>query len=173
MSAPARPVTELPRTIPVGVARRTMHTVQRVRLHVVFGILLLAFGALVGRLVHVQLVRGDTWRALVAEQGKWVQVKPLRGAILDRQRAGARVLAPRAPRARRRRRTLERAAQGVRVLAIADVARFALTLSDVLDGLPTAYEIRTAVLEASPEAATSPGAGRRWSRCDATSTTPA
>lgn len=144
MSAQARPVTELPRTVPVGAARRTMRTVQRIRLHVIFGLLLLAFGALVGRLVKVQLVEGGTWRALVAGQGRWEHVKPLRGAILDRQgrplaysRPVRHVLAEAGGRYNERTKAFE--------YAIADLGRYAATLSDVLDGAPTAGELRNLI----------------------------
>ncbi len=146
MSAPVRPVTELPRSVPVGTARRTMRMVQRIRLHVIFGVLLLAFGALVGRLVHVQLIHGATWRAQVADQGRWVQVRPLRGAILDRQgrpmaysRPVRHVLVNAGGGANARSKMFEYA------IASADLGRFSSTLSDLLEGVPSALEIRTLI----------------------------
>lgn len=143
MSSPVRPVTELPRSVPVGTARRTMRMVQRIRLHVVFGALLLAFGALVGRLVYVQLFHGNEWRALVAGQGGWVQVKPLRGAILDRQ---GRPLAYSRPVRHvivdAGGRYVEKSKSFEYSVPSADLGRFSSTLSDVLDGTPSALEIR-------------------------------
>jgi len=144
MSAPARPVTELPRTVPIGTARRTMQAVQRIRLHVIFGLVLLAFVGLIGRLVHVQLVHGDTWREQVESQSGWVKVRPVRGAILDRQgrplaysRPVRHVLVDAGGRFNEKAKAFE--------YAISDVGRFASTLSDVLDGSPSSSEIRQTI----------------------------
>jgi hypothetical protein len=50
-------VTELPRTVPVGLARTTLRTVQRGRT-IVFGLVLVLFAALLVRLGKVQLLGG-------------------------------------------------------------------------------------------------------------------
>jgi cell division protein FtsI/penicillin-binding protein 2 len=146
MSTPVRPVTELPRSVPVGTARRTMRTVQRIRLHFVFGVLLLAFGALLGRLAFVQLVHGDEWRAKVLSQGGWVNVKPVRGGILDRQ---GRVFAYSRPVRHvivdAGGRYVEKTKAFEYTIAPADLGRFSTTLSDVLDGVPSALEIRALI----------------------------
>src|SRR5205085_5522767 len=85
MSAPVRPVTELPRTVPVGLARRTLSAVQRVRTAFVFGVVLLLFGALLARLVKLQLIGAAQFREMVAGQQSIERVQPLRGSMLDRQ----------------------------------------------------------------------------------------
>lgn len=143
MTLPARPVTELPRTVPIGLARKTLRSVQRVRSHFVFGMLLLLFVALLARLAKVQLFGGTAYRGLVAEQYNVDRVTPLRGAVLDRE---GRVLALSRPV-----RNVGVEAGGVigkddRVcLVVDDVGRFAATLSDLLEGTPSAAAIRQAV----------------------------
>ena len=84
MSTPVRPVTELPRTVPVGLARTTLRAVQRTRTTIVFGLVLVLFVALLVRLGKVQLVGGAGYRGMVDNQRSIVNVTPLRGAILDR-----------------------------------------------------------------------------------------
>lgn len=143
MTFPARPVTELPRTVPVGLARKTLRSVQRVRSHFVFGMLLLLFVALLARLAKVQLFGGTAYRGLVAGQYNVDRVTPLRGAVLDRE---GRVFALSRPV-----RNVGVEAGGVlakndRVrLAVDDVERFASTLSDLLEGTPSAASIRQAI----------------------------
>lgn len=144
MSQPARPVTELPRSVPVGLARTTLRAVQRVRTSVVFGLVLLLFAALLARLVKLQLLGGPAFRGMVSLQGSDDRVAPLRGAILDRE---SRSLALSRPV-----RTVFVEAGGVihprndtLVLTIEDVGRFAMTLSELLEGVPTAKEIREAI----------------------------
>lgn len=144
MTAPAaRPVTELPRTVPVGLARRTLRAVQRFRTTFVFGVVLVLFGALLVRLGRLQLFSGADYRELVARQRSVDDVKPLRGAIVDR---AGRVLALSRPV----RHVLVEAGgvvlkSGAIKLTVDDVSRFAVTLSELLEGVPSAKELREAV----------------------------
>ncbi len=141
MTAPARPVTELPRTIPVGLARRTMRTVQRVRSNLFFGALLVLFVAIIARLVQVQIVHGAEWRGFVADQQRPDRVRALRGPIVD---CNGRALAISRPvrhvivdaggRWNPKTKAFE--------YAIDDLPRFALTLSDLLEGDPLPSRIR-------------------------------
>jgi cell division protein FtsI/penicillin-binding protein 2 len=144
VSQPARPVTELPRSVPVGLARTTLRAVQRVRTSVVFGLVLLLFAALMARLVKLQLLGGPAFRGMVSRQGSDDRVVPLRGAVLDRE---SRPLALSRPV-----RTVFVEAGGVvnprtdtLTLTIDDVGRFAMTLSELLEGVPTAKELRAAL----------------------------
>lgn len=144
MSTPARPVTSLPRTVPVGLARTTLRTVQRGRTAFVFGIVLVLFLALLVRLGKVQLLGGAGYRGMVDDQSSVVRVQPLRGAILDRT---GRVLAMSRPVRNvfvEAGGVIDRKTDSV-VLAIDDVPRFAVTLSEVLEGIPSAKEIREAI----------------------------
>ncbi len=141
MTAPARPVTELPRTIPVGLARRTMRTVQRVRSNLFFGALLVLFLGIVGRLVHVQIVHGAEWRGFVADQQRPDRVRALRGPIVDRNgralaisRPVRHVIVDAGGRWNPKTKAFD--------VAIDDVPRFARTLSDLLEGDPTPARIR-------------------------------
>ncbi len=141
MTAPARPVTELPRSIPVGLARRTMRTVQRVRSNLFFGALLVLFLGILGRLVQVQIVNGAEWRGFVADQQRPDRVRALRGPIVDRNgralaisRPVRHVIVDAGGRFNPKTKAFE--------LAIEDLPRFALTLSDVLEGEPAPIEIR-------------------------------
>ena len=79
-----RPRTRLPRSVPVGQARRNLVAVQRFRLDFVFCVLLVIFIALIGRLGKLQLVDAATHRskATEAQQGRGV-FRGLRGRILD------------------------------------------------------------------------------------------
>jgi|GEM_PF-1256078 len=144
MSAPARPVTQLPRTVPVGLARTTLSRVQRLRSTIVFGLVLALFVALLVRLGKVQLLGGAGYRGMVAKQRSVVNVAPLRGAILDRV---GRVLAMSRPV-----RNVWVEAGGVvdrrndaLILAVDDVPRFAVTLSEILEGVPSSKELREAI----------------------------
>jgi cell division protein FtsI (penicillin-binding protein 3) len=77
-------VTRLPRTVPVGQARRTLEAVRTFRANFIFGVLLLLFGGLLARFAHLQLVRGDDYRAQAeARQGARVTVTGVRGRIAD------------------------------------------------------------------------------------------
>src|SRR5262245_2428546 len=145
MSAPARPVTELPRTVPVGLARRTLRAVQRVRTTIVFGILLVLFGALLARLGKLQLLGGSAFREEVAAQQSFSRVLAMRGPIVDSK---GRALAMSRPV----RNVIVEAGGAIRPktglldLTIDDVPRFAATLSDLLDGVPSAKDLREAIL---------------------------
>jgi len=141
MTAPARPVTELPRSIPVGLARRTMRTVQRVRSNLFFGALLVLFLGIVGRLVHVQIVHGAEWRGFVADQQRPDRVRALRGPIVDRNgralaisRPVRHVIVDAGGRWNPKTKAFD--------VAIDDVPRFARTLSDLLEGDPTPARVR-------------------------------
>ena len=141
MSTPVRPVTELPRTVPVGLARTTLRTVQRGRTTVVFGLVLVLFAALLVRLGKVQLLGGAGYRGMVDNQQSVVKVTPLRGAILDRV---GRVLALSRPVRNvfvEAGGVIDRKTDSV-LLAIEDVPRFAVTLSELLEGVPSAKELR-------------------------------
>src|SRR5262245_44915258 len=144
MSAPARPVTELPRTVPVGLARRTLRAVQRVRTTIVFGILLVLFGVILARLGKLQLIGGAAYREEVEGQKSFQRTAPLRAALVDSK---GRALAISRPV----RNVLVEAGGvvrqkgGVLDLTIDDVPRFAATLSGLLDGIPSAKEIRAAI----------------------------
>ena len=144
MNAPARPVTELPRTVPVGLARRTMRTVQRLRSSFVFGALLLLFVGLLLRCVQVQLIGGAAYRGLVADQSRSVSIAPLRGAILDRNGRALALSRPVRHVVVEAGGTFNPVTKNIDY-AIEDVGRFALTLSDLLDGFPSAAEIRARI----------------------------
>ena len=138
----ARPVTELPRNLPIGAARKTAAAVRRLRANFVFGALLVLFAGLVGRLLTLQAVEGSYYRGLVAKQERKVAIGALRGAVTDRH---DRVLAHSRPIRNVRaeagyRVSRERADIGEWV--IPDVARFAATLSDVLEGWPSVADLR-------------------------------
>jgi cell division protein FtsI/penicillin-binding protein 2 len=141
VSAPVRPVTELPRTVPVGVARRTLRTVQRVRSHVIFGALLVVLGALLARLAHLQLLSGERFRDTVEGQQRTLSIQPLRGAIVDRQGRPLAISRPVRHVIVEAGGTLDRATNAIRP-AIDDVGRFAATLAGLLEGVPSAAEIR-------------------------------
>lgn len=145
MTAPARPVTELPRTIPVGLARRTMRTIQRVRSNLFFGALLVLFVGIVARLVQVQIVNGAEWRGFVADQQRPDRVRALRGPIVDRNgralaisRPVRHVIVDAGGRWNPKTKAFE--------LTIDDVPRFAHTLSDLLEGDPAPVRIRQDLL---------------------------
>jgi cell division protein FtsI/penicillin-binding protein 2 len=129
-------VTELPRHVPVGVARKTLHAVQRFRVQFVFGAVLVLFAALLAKVAHMQLVRGGEFRAMAARQDVSWRVKPVRGAILDRQGRGLAVSRP----VRTVRMDAGKKRNGDWV--IPDVPLFAASLSDLLDGTVTAMELR-------------------------------
>ena len=69
----ARPVTELPRNLPVGAERKTAAAVRRLRANFVFGALLVLFAGLVGRLLTLQAVEGAYFRGLVSNQERKVR----------------------------------------------------------------------------------------------------
>lgn len=77
-------VTRLPRTVPVGQARRTLEAVRTFRANFVFGVLLLLLGGLLARFAHLQLVQGGTYRAMAeTRQGARVTLLGVRGRIAD------------------------------------------------------------------------------------------
>ncbi len=138
MSAPARPVTELPRSVPVGVARRTLRAIRRFRTSFIFGALLVLFVGLVARLVSLQIVHGDDYRQAVARRQTGTATdRPIRGTIYDRH---GRPLA------------VSRLARLVAVDAgrkskdgpfvVEDPVRFSATVSEILGGTPTPAQIR-------------------------------
>lgn len=141
MSTPVRPVTELPRTVPVGLARTTLRTVQRGRTTVVFGLVLLLFAALLVRLGKVQLLGGAGYRGMVDKQQSVVSVAPLRGAILDRVGRALALSRPVRNVFVEAGGVIDRRTDSV-LLSVDDVPRFAVTLSELLEGVPSAKEIR-------------------------------
>ncbi|MBL9085753.1 MAG: penicillin-binding protein 2 [Planctomycetia bacterium] len=141
MSTPVRPVTELPRTVPVGLARTTLRTVQRGRTTVVFGLVLLLFAALLVRLGKVQLLGGAGYRGMVDKQQSIVSVAPLRGAILDRVGRALALSRPVRNVFVEAGGVIDRRTDSV-LLSVDDVPRFAVTLSELLEGVPSAKEIR-------------------------------
>lgn len=80
-----RPVTALPRHLPAGQLRRNLEAVQRFRLNVVFGALLILFVGLLGRLGKLQLVDAAAWSAEASRRhDREHTFKGLKGRILDR-----------------------------------------------------------------------------------------
>jgi len=80
-----RPVTALPRTVPVGQLRRNLEAVQRFRLGVVFGAILILFAGLLARLGKLQLVDASAWSAKAAlRHDREHTFHGLRGRVLDR-----------------------------------------------------------------------------------------
>ena len=146
MSAPARPVTELPRHVPVGLARRTLRVVQRARAHVVFGALLVVFAALLARLAHLQLFSADRWRDTVAAQGRTMSIQPLRGAIVDRQGRPLAISRPVRHVLVEAGGITNRKTQAI-APTIEDVGRFAGILTGLLEGVPSSGEIREQIYE--------------------------
>lgn len=80
-----RPPTEPPRSVPVGQLRRNLESVQRFRLNVVFGALLILFAGLLGRLGKLQLVEASAYSVASSERhDREHTFRGLRGRILDR-----------------------------------------------------------------------------------------
>jgi cell division protein FtsI (penicillin-binding protein 3) len=125
--------------VPVGLARKTLHAVQRFRVQFVFGAVLVLFAALLAKVGHMQLVKGPEYRAMAAKQDVAWKVRAVRGAVLDRQSRGLAVSRP----VRSVRVNAGRKANGE--WAIADVPLFAASLSDLLDGSVTAMDLRERV----------------------------
>jgi cell division protein FtsI/penicillin-binding protein 2 len=148
--APARPVTEVPRSVPVGVARRTAESVRRLRSNFVFLTLVALFAGLLGRLAWLQVVNGPAYRALAAG-GSRVDLAPTRGDVTDRH---GRPLAFSRPA---RIVALDAGQDSEGAWVIADPARFAARVADLLEGhagerasgaKTTAIEVRGAIREA-------------------------
>lgn len=112
----------LPRSVPVGQVRQTLMKVRRFRLDFLFGMLLLLFAALIGRLAKLQLVDGAQWKAEAARQQHGsVRLRATRGRILDRN--GVTLATSRPSRG-----------LGVDVREVVEPRTFALGLSDFLGG---------------------------------------
>ena len=80
-----RPVTALPRHMPVGQLRRNLEAVQRFRLNVVFGALLILFVGLLGRLGKLQVVDAAAWSAEASQRhDRHHTFRGLKGRIHDR-----------------------------------------------------------------------------------------
>lgn len=80
-----RPVTALPRHMPAGQLRRNLEAVQRFRLNVVFGALLILFVGLLGRLGKLQVVDAAAWSAEASQRhDRHHTFRGLKGRILDR-----------------------------------------------------------------------------------------
>jgi UDP-N-acetylmuramoyl-L-alanyl-D-glutamate--2,6-diaminopimelate ligase len=142
-----RPVTEVPRTVPPGVARRTLAVVRRFRTNFVFGALLVLFGGLLFRCVVLQVAHGAEYRERAArEQMRSLQKRSVRGAIRDRH---GRALAQSRP-VRTVGLDAGRPAKDAPFL-IRDPARFAATLADILDQPGEAKAIRDAIRRAREE----------------------
>ena len=83
MKRPAR--TRVPRSVPLGQYRRTLMAVRRFRLNVVFGVVLLGYGLLLGRLGQLQLVDAAQYRKTwSARHQAPVTIDARRGRIYDR-----------------------------------------------------------------------------------------
>lgn len=77
--------TRLPRSVPLGQYRRTLMAVRRFRLNFVFGMLLLLFGLLLGRLGQLQIVDAGLYRAKwLSRQNSRITLDARRGRIVDR-----------------------------------------------------------------------------------------
>ncbi len=76
--------TRLPRSVPVGQLRRNLESVQRFRLNVVFGALLVILLGLLGRLGKLQIVDAATFRSEAQDQQtRKVTFRGQRGRLLD------------------------------------------------------------------------------------------
>jgi cell division protein FtsI/penicillin-binding protein 2 len=142
-----RPVTEVPRSVPPGVARRALDAVRRFRTNFVFGALLVLLGGLLVRCGVLQLAHGAEYRERAAsQQMRSVRSRAVRGAIRDRH---GRALAQSRPV-----RTVGLDAGRPEPDAdflIRDPFRFAATLADVLDRPGDARAIRDAIRRAREE----------------------
>lgn len=125
----SRPTLHPPRSVPVGQVRQALMRVRRFRLDFLFGLLLLLFAALIGRLAKLQLVDGPAWKAEAArQQFGSVRLRGTRGRLLDRH---GHVLATGRPA-----RGL-----GVDLQVVEDPRLLALGLSDFLAGALSPAEI--------------------------------
>ena len=148
LPSPSRPVTEPQRTVPVGLARKTAAAVRRLRANFVFGALLVLFGALVGKCLKLQVVDGAVYRDIVRAQTTRLPGTLLRGAITD---VHGRVLAVSRPVRNARVQagyTLDAKDPTVGRWVISDVLRYSAAVSDLLEGRPTAAELRIRILSA-------------------------
>ena len=145
---PARPVTEPPRNVPVGLARKTAAAVRRLRANFVFGAILVLFGALVGKCLKLQVVDGAVFRDVVRGQTTRLPGTQLRGAITD---VHGRTLAVSRPVRNARVQAgyvVDARDPSIGHWVISDVLRFSGAVSDLFDGRPTAAELRTRILTA-------------------------
>jgi cell division protein FtsI/penicillin-binding protein 2 len=77
--------TRLPRSVPLGQYRRTLMAVRRFRLNFVFGMLLLLYGLLLGRLGQLQIVDAEMYRdKWLSRQNSRITLDARRGRIVDR-----------------------------------------------------------------------------------------
>jgi cell division protein FtsI/penicillin-binding protein 2 len=120
--------------------------VRRLRANFVFGALLVLFGLVVGRLLKLQVVDAAEYRGLVSRQGRALTERPQRGDVLDRH---GRVLAHSRPV----RHAMAQAGfvrdpkdPSLASWVIRDVPRFAAAASDLLEGSPSAMDVRAKIL---------------------------
>ncbi len=152
--------TRVPRSVPVGQYRKTLLAVRRLRLNVVFGLMLLGFGLLLGRLGQLQLVDAAAYRATwIARHESPVSLRARRGRLLDRH---GYVLAEPKP--------CVGLAMDPSYDVIKDPDRFALRVAALTDNLVPAATIRERIQSARDDAAHSgrevPGHVRLISRID-------
>lgn len=133
-----RPITAMPRTVPVGQLRRNMEAVQRFRLNIVFGVLLLLFAGLLARLGKLQIVDAAAWTAQAARRHhQQYTFRGLKGRVVD---AHGRTLVT-------SRRVLSVAVDPKEVV---DPAVFARRLAALLDDVRLTPRIYRAIVEARP-----------------------
>jgi cell division protein FtsI/penicillin-binding protein 2 len=138
MTRRARPVTAVPRTVPVGQMRRNLEDVQRFRLSFAFGAVLVLFLGLLGRLAKLQLVDAATYGAAASRRtDRQVEFQGQRGRILD---AHGRTLVT-------SRRVLS---VSVDPALVSEPRRFAVALAAVLDDADIAPRIYRRIVEADP-----------------------
>ena len=135
--------TRLPRSVPPGQYRRTLMAVRRFRLNFVFGMLLVLYGLLLGRLGQLQIVDAGDYRAQwLARQNSRVTLDARRGRLLDRH---GHVLAEPKP--------CVALALDASYDVIHDPARFSFGVAALLGGRISAADVQQRIVAAREDAA--------------------
>ena len=143
---PAPRHTCLPRNVPIGTYRRTLQAVRRFRLNLLFGLLLVLFGAMLGRLLQLQVLEASSYREQARARQRATFAFPAgRGRLLDRHGV---VMAESKP--------CVSLAIDPHEDVIKDPATFAMRVSRLVDGVVTYREVLEKV-EALRERATRTG----------------